>query len=175
MAQEPKTIEELLRERARAGAATVVGLDVALKQYQHWVTVMFTDIAGSTRYFEKHGDVAGLAMVQQVNDALQPWVKKHKGTVVKTIGDSIMAYFKNPVEAVRCSISMQKAIDDMNINQKAAQKQSVAEEVRVRVALNHGQGLLKDNDVFGDVVNVCSRIEHETEAGRIGVSPSVVE
>lgn len=172
MAHKQKSIDELLEERMHAGAHTVVGLDVALKQYQHLVTVMFTDIAGSTRYFEKHGDMAGLAMVQQVNDALQPCARKHKGTIVKTIGDAIMVYFKNPLEAVRASVAMQQAVDDLNIKRA---KQKVAEEVRVRVALNHGQGLLKDNDVFGDVVNVCSRIEHETEAGKIGVSPSVVE
>jgi class 3 adenylate cyclase len=151
----------LLKQRAR--------LDAELERYQRMVTVMFTDIAGSTRYFDEHGDLAGMAMLQEVNDTLQPRVGEHKGIIVKTIGDAIMAYFENPIEGVRCGIDMQRAIE------KANNKRSEAQQIRVRVALNLGVGLLKDNDVFGDVVNVCSRIEHETQAEKIGVSPSVVE
>jgi len=158
---EPKNVNELLKQRAR--------LDAELERYQRMVTVMFTDIAGSTRYFDEHGDLAGMAMLQEVNDVLQPQVGEHKGIVVKTIGDAIMAYFENPIEAVRCGIEMQRALEEAN------QKRSQAQQLSIRVALNLGVGLLKDNDVFGDVVNVCSRIEHETKAGKIGVSPSVVE
>lgn len=156
-----KSVDELLKERAR--------LDAELERYQRLVTVMFTDIAGSTKYFDEQGDLAGMAMVQAVNDTLQPLVKKWKGIIVKTIGDAIMAYWENPVESVRCSIEMQRSLVELN------KQRSPSQQIRIRVALNVGIGLLKDNDVFGDVVNVCSRIEHATEATRIGVSPSVVE
>ena len=159
--QQAKSVEEVLQERARLGAE--------FEKYQRLVTVMFTDIAGSTKYFDTHGDLEGMAMVTDVLNALQPQVNKHKGTVVKTIGDAIMAFFENPVEAVRSSIDMQRAI--VHLNTRRPKDKSV----HVRVALNLGVGLVKDNDVFGDVVNVCSRIEHQTEANRIGVSPSVVE
>ncbi len=156
-----RSVEEVLQERARLGAE--------FEKYQRLVTVMFTDIAGSTRYFDTHGDLEGMAMVTDVMNCLQPQVTRHKGTVVKTIGDAIMAYFENPVEAVRCSIEMLRALIELN------KRRPKDKDVHVRVALNLGVGLVKDNDVFGDVVNVCSRIEHQTEANRIGVSPSVVE
>ncbi len=158
---EPKSVAELLKARAR--------LDAELERYQRLVTVMFTDVAGSTRYFDEHGDIAGMGMLQEVNDTLQPKVTEFQGKIVKTIGDAIMAYFENPIQAVRCSISMQRALAELN------QHRSSNQQIKIRVALNLGVGLLKDNDVFGDVVNVCSRIEHETQAERIGVSPSVVE
>lgn len=158
---EAKSVEDLLRERAR--------LDAELERFQRLLTVMFTDIAGSTKYFEKHGDLAGLALLSTVNDRLQPLVSEHKGTVVKTIGDAIMAHFENPIEASRCAIQMQRAIVALN------QKKVSREPIQIRVALNVGVGMMKGHDVFGDVVNVCSRIEHETPAGRIGASPSVVE
>ncbi len=158
---ESKSVAELLKQRAL--------LDAELERFQRLVTVMFTDVAGSTRYFDQHGDLAGMAMLQEVNDTLQPQVTKHQGKIVKTIGDAIMAYFENPVQAARCAIAMQRAIEEAN------KKHTETQRIRIRVALNLGVGLLKDNDVFGDVVNVCSRIEHETEAGRIGISPSVVE
>src|SRR3990170_257721 len=158
---EPKSVAELLKQRAL--------LDAELERFQRLVTVMFTDVAGSTRYFDQHGDLAGMAMLQEVNYSLQPQVGQHQGKIVKTIGDAVMAYFENPVQAVRCAIAMQRAIEEANKTHTEAQR------IRIRVALNLGVGLLKDNDVFGDVVNVCSRIEKETRAGQIGVSPSVVE
>jgi len=156
-----KSVEEVLKDKARLGAE--------FEQYQRLVTVMFTDIAGSTKYFDTHGDLEGMHMVTDVLSTLQPQVVKHKGTVVKTIGDAIMAYFENPVDAVRCSMQMLRALIELN------KRRPQGKDVHVRVALNLGVGLVKDNDVFGDVVNVCSRIEHHTEANRIGVSPSVVE
>ena len=158
---EPKSVDELLKQRAR--------LDAELERFQRLVTVMFTDIAGSTKYFDEHGDLAGMAMVEDCNTTLKPLVGKLEGTIVKTIGDAIMAYWEKPVEAVRCAIAMQQAIAEVNKSRGPDQ------QIRIRVALNLGVGLLKDNDVFGDVVNVCSRIEHETAAEKIGVSPSVVE
>jgi len=156
-----KSVEEVLKDKARLGAE--------FEQYQRLVTVMFTDIAGSTKYFDTHGDLEGMHMVTDVLSTLQPQVVKHKGTVVKTIGDAIMAYFENPVDAVRCAMQMLRALIELN------KRRPQGKDVHVRVALNLGVGLVKDNDVFGDVVNVCSRIEHHTEANRIGVSPSVVE
>jgi class 3 adenylate cyclase/TolB-like protein/pSer/pThr/pTyr-binding forkhead associated (FHA) protein/Tfp pilus assembly protein PilF len=161
MADESKSLAELLKEWSQ--------LNAELERHQHLVTVMFTDIAGSTRYFDEHGDVAGMAMLTTVNERLGPLVEQYQGIIVKTIGDAIMAYFEDPVAAVRCSMAMQRAIEALNL------QRGPGEPVQIRVALNLGVGLLKDNDVFGDVVNVCSRIEHETPAGKIGVSPSVVE
>jgi class 3 adenylate cyclase/pSer/pThr/pTyr-binding forkhead associated (FHA) protein len=159
MSSEPN-LAELLKEWAQ--------LNTELERHQRLVTVMFTDIAGSTRYFDEYGDLAGMAMLTAVNDRLQPLVTKHKGTIVKTIGDAIMAYFENPRTAVGCSIEMQRAVIGLD-------PQETGKPIQIRVALNLGVGLMKDNDVFGDVVNVCSRIEHKTPASRIGVSPSVVE
>ena len=158
---DPKSVDELLKQRAR--------LDAELERFQRLVTVMFTDIAGSTKYFDEHGDLAGMAMVEDCNGTLKPLVAQLQGTIVKTIGDAIMAYWEKPVEAVRCAIAMQQGIAELN------KSRSPKQQIRIRVALNLGVGLLKDNDVFGDVVNVCSRIEHETAAEKIGVSPSVIE
>jgi adenylate cyclase len=160
MTGESKSLGQLLKEWS--------AVDAELERYQRLVTVMFTDIAGSTKYFDEHGDLAGMTMLQEVNDRLQPLVGQHQGTIVKTIGDAIMAYFENPLEAARCAVTMQRSMAALN-------QQRPGRPIQIRVALNLGVGLLKDNDVFGDVVNVCSRIEKETRAGQIGVSPSVVE
>ena len=163
MEQAPsKRLEELIRERAR--------LDAELERHQQLITILFMDIVGSTRFYDQHGDLAGLVMVQKVLDRLIPQVEQHDGVVVKTIGDAILARFGNAQIAVRCGIVMQRTMADYNTNR------APADQIHIRVALNLGLGLVKeDGDVFGDVVNVASRIEKATDADEIAISPSVYE
>jgi class 3 adenylate cyclase/pSer/pThr/pTyr-binding forkhead associated (FHA) protein len=160
--QEPsRRLEELIRERAR--------LDVELERCKELVTVLFVDIVGSTSFYDEHGDVAGLVMVQKCLDLLTPLVQHYSGTVIKTIGDAILARFFDVEGAVRCAVAMQRNLAERNRDKVPA------DEIHVRVAVNVGLALLKGNDVFGDVVNVTSRIEGVTDADEIAISPSVYE
>ena len=140
-----------------------------LEKFRRAITVMFTDIKGSTAYFEKYGDVAGLMMVHQCNDALRCIVEKHGGRVVKTIGDAIMATFEGCKESVQASIEMQKALIDFNAPKPEQ------DHVFIRIGLNYGLGIVKSNDVFGDVVNVASRVESAALPEQIVISDSVKE
>src|SRR5438045_8158963 len=114
---------------------------------------MFTDIKGTTSYFEKYEDVAGLMMVHQCNYMLRLIVEKHGGRVIKTIGDAIMATFEDCAESVQASIEMQKGLIDFNAPKPEQ------DHVFIRIGLNYGAGIVRTNDVFGDVVNVASRVE----------------
>src|SRR5437763_4732150 len=138
-----------------------------LEKFRRLVTIMFTDIKGSTAYFEKYGDVAGLMMVHQCNDMLRLVVEKHGGRVVKTIGDAIMALFEDCKESVLASIEMQKALVGFNAPKPEQ------DHVFIRIGLNYGQGIVKSNDVFGDVVNVASRVESVGQPEQIVISDSV--
>jgi len=140
-----------------------------LEKFRRAITVMFTDIKGSTAYFEKYGDVAGLMMVHQCNDALRQIVEKHSGRVVKTIGDAIMATFEDPKGSVQASIEMQKALVDFNAPKPEQ------DHVFIRIGLNYGLGIVKSNDVFGDVVNVASRVESAALPEQIVISDSLKE
>ncbi len=82
-------IEALLQARASANQK--------LEKMRSPVTILFSDIKGSTAYFEQKGDVEGLAMVQRHHEMLIPIIEDCGGVVVKTIGDAIMARFKDPV------------------------------------------------------------------------------
>lgn len=140
-----------------------------LEKFRRAVTVMFTDIKGSTEYFEHFGDIAGLAMVHECNDLLRSAIEHHGGRVVKTIGDAVMAAFDDCNESVRAAISMQHRLRDKNANRKKE------DEMQVRIGLHYGTGIVKSNDVFGDVVNVASRVESIAEAGQIIISDSLRE
>lgn len=130
---------------------------------------MFTDIKGSTSYFDRHGNTMGLMMIQRHNKLLFPIVQAHRGTIVKTIGDAIMAYFEEPVEGVAAAIDMQKALAEHNAPLPED------ERIQIRIGLNHGVGILEEKDVFGDVVNVASRVQHHCLPNQILISNSVFE
>src|SRR6188768_1864630 len=80
------------------------------------VTILFSDIKGSTSYFESKGDAEGLAMVQHHNSLLFPVIEEGGGRVVKTIGDAIMACFKDPGNAVKAAIRMQQVLEEDRAN-----------------------------------------------------------
>jgi class 3 adenylate cyclase/tetratricopeptide (TPR) repeat protein len=141
-----RTIEELLRERIR--------LDELLQQaFRRDATLLFTDIQDSTAYFEQRGDLSGRQMVQRHNDLLFPIVSQYQGTILKTIGDAIMASFTEPAAAVRSAIAMQRALRDYNAGQR------VADQIHIRIGINSGLSFVESQDAFGDVVNVAARVE----------------
>src|SRR5712675_1273524 len=86
--EEKDKIRELLAARQSA--------DPAPDSVRTTATVLFSDIKGSTTYFEKWGDARGVAMVQRHNYLLFPIIEGASGHVVKTIGDAIMAVFHYP-------------------------------------------------------------------------------
>lgn len=161
--EDETTIEKLLRERER--------LDAQLKnKFSQQVTVMFTDIKGSTTFFETYGDIEGRLMVQKHNEMLFPVITEHQGRVIKTIGDAIMAAFESPVEAVRAGIVMQQCLYDYN-----SKKKDKKDQIHIRIGINTGEGLVEKNDVYGDVVNVAARVESLAEPDEVLVSFPVYE
>src|SRR6202008_2104898 len=130
---------------------------------------MFSNIKGSTAYFEKHGDAAGLFMVHQCNDTIRRLVEKHGGTVVKTIGDGTMATFPEPRSAVKSAIEIQRALAELG----AARAEP--ERIALRIGMHYGTGIVRTNDIFGDVVNMASRVESVAAPGQIVVSEEIYE
>lgn len=159
-------------ERERAAGADMDGfieererLDQLFKEkFTRNITVMFTDLKGSTTIAETHGDFASRSLIKQHNDILFPLIRGNGGTLVKTMGDGTMSYFGTPLEAVRAAAGMQKGIDAFNLSRK------IAIPVLVRIGIHTGQGIVEHNDIFGDVVNVASRIEGQANPGEIYLS-----
>jgi class 3 adenylate cyclase len=139
-----------------------------VEKFRRDLAVMFTDIKGSTAYFEKYGDAAGLAMVHRCNQTLRQSVEEHGGTVVKTIGDAIMATFADGQSSVRAAVRMQKALIAFN-SAKAR-----ADHVFIRIGINYGPAIVRsNNDVFGDAVNVAARLESLAQPQQIVISDNL--
>jgi len=157
-------VEELLRRRAEL----IEEIDrEILKSHTREVTLLFTDIVGSTSFFERRGDIAGRQMVLAHNDLLSPIIAAHGGRIIKTIGDSIMATFDEPSRAVACTVAMQRAIADHDAEATEAMR------FHVRMGLHCGTAVVDESDVFGDTVNTAARVESCADGGQIIVSGAV--
>jgi class 3 adenylate cyclase/tetratricopeptide (TPR) repeat protein len=130
------------------------------------VTVMFTDIKGSTTFFDMRGDLEGVTMLQRHNDLVVPPIEEHGGRVLQRLGDGLLAVFPGPTPGVKAGIDIQRRLHEYN--SKAPER----EQIHVRVGLNSGLAMVEDNNVFGDAVNTAARVQTLAEPGQILVSDS---
>jgi class 3 adenylate cyclase/tetratricopeptide (TPR) repeat protein len=131
------------------------------------IAVLFTDVIGSTRFFKSYGNLAGRKMLQQHEDIVSKAITKFGGTVVKNMGDSVLAFFANPQEATKVAIRIQKEFNRYN-------KQKDAEhEIHIRIGIHFGDGIIEDKDIFGNVVNIAFKLTNLAGANQIFISHDV--
>lgn len=152
-----KSIEEILRRKEELN-------QLLQDQFQREVTILFTDICGYTKYMETMGDIKGRAMLQKHNDIVFGIIERCGGRVIKTIGDAVMATFEAPADGVRAAINIQTALAEHNARVQPA------DQIRVKIGINHGTALIDDKDLFGDAVNVAARVQAKAGADEILVS-----
>lgn len=136
-------------------------------QQKRKVAVLFADICDSTALYDQLGNDEALNMVTRTLNMLKQEVAKHKGSLIKTIGDEIMCTFPNALWAAQAARAMHQVVEDG----KPGGEQIIA----VRIGLHFGDVILKANDVFGDTVNVAARITSITRARQILTTQEVVD
>jgi len=124
------------------------------------VTLLFTDIEGSTPMAERLGDLRWLALLREHNAIVRDQIAQYGGFEVKTIGDAFMVAFGSARRAVLCAIGIQQGISRYS----AAHPQH---PVRVRIGLHAGEPVREGNDFYGKSVIVASRIAGEASGGEI--------
>jgi class 3 adenylate cyclase len=113
-------------------------------------TILFADVAGSTRLFETKGDVEARRLIAAVLDALTIVCQQHGGRVIKTIGDEIMCTIPTALDGVLAARDMQRRMArDINF---------VRDSLAVRIGLHFGPALEENGDVYGDAVNTAARM-----------------
>jgi len=120
--------------------------------------IMFTDMKG---YSKEMGidEEKTLKKLWRYEKAMKDIIKEHDGRVVKTIGDAIMGDFNSAVNAVRSAIEIQSLL--------------AKEDIKIRIGIHLGDVIHKAGDIFGDGVNIASRIESICEPGEIYISEDV--
>ncbi|MBD3248967.1 hypothetical protein GF336_02890 [Candidatus Woesearchaeota archaeon] len=130
------------------------------------LTIMFTDIKGFTSRTSLSSREQLHKMLELHENLIIPAFRKFKGKVIKTIGDAFMVTFHSPTDAVLCGMRIQEILDKHN-------KENPEDSIEVRVAINSGEATVKDDDVFGEAVNIASRLEGIADAGDIYFTESV--
>lgn len=133
------------------------------------LAVLFTDIVGSSNYFKSYGDIAGRKMLKKHQDMASGPINEHGGVLVKLLGDSVMTYFFDVKEALKSAIKIQQAFFRHN------QQNEVKDQIHIRIGIHFGEGIVEENDIFGDVVNMAAKFLNLVEGDQIFVSQQVYE
>jgi len=98
-----------------------------------------------------------------------PAVTEHGGIVVKLLGDSVMAYFLNPQEALKSAIKIQQKFQSFN------QAKELRDQIHIRICVHFGDGIVEDKDIFGDVVNMAAKFLPFADGDEVLISQELYE
>ncbi|MDA4128163.1 MAG: tetratricopeptide repeat protein [Thaumarchaeota archaeon] len=128
--------------------------------------IVFTDMVGYSAIAQRDEPLA-LKLLDTQNELVRSVLKNHQGREVKTIGDAFLLEFESALDAVLCSLEIQNAVSERN------QRSPDTERILLRIGIHAGDVIHRDGDVFGDAVNIASRVVSYSEAGSICVSEQV--
>ncbi len=137
------------------------------------VALVFTDLTGSAAMYTRLGDASAYRFVQEHFASLEKVIRRHDGSIVKTIGDAIMAVFSEEQAAVKATIAMQRAFGEF------ASERLDAGDVKLCVGMFAGPCYLvnanKILDYFGQTVNIANRLQCQSEGGQIILPAPIAE
>ncbi|MEX0286112.1 MAG: DUF5939 domain-containing protein [Paracoccaceae bacterium] len=136
------------------------------------LTLLFTDLKGSTALYDREGDLAAYRLVQDHFVALKDVVRAHSGALVKTMGDAVMAAFPDGKDGARAAVDMMAAMQRIKGNRST-------DDVGLKVGLHSGPALAinsgRDVDYFGQTVNIAARVQGLADEGEICISRALAE
>lgn len=130
------------------------------------VTILFSDLQGSTSLYESVGDANAYGQVRRHFDVLTKSISKNSGSVVKTIGDAVMAVFYQPEDGLKAALAIQKHFSALNADSP--------DELVLKVGLYSGPAIAVNSndrlDYFGRTVNIAARIQGQSSGNDIVLS-----
>ena len=133
------------------------------------VAIVFADVVGSTKLYELLGDARAREMVGICIEVMRAATDQNHGTVIKTMGDEVMATFPTADDALNAAAQMQKQI--VLHPQLKVDEQTVA----IRIGCNFGAVVLENRDIFGSAVHTANRMTSQAKAGQIITTATMVE
>ena len=131
------------------------------------IAVLFTDLVGSTKYFKKYGDMKGRAMLRKHHAIATSIVGEYGGSLVKEVGDSVMVYFPDCINALKAAIKMQHKFQAYN------KDTNIHHEIHVRIGIHFGKVIFEEKDIYGDVVNVAAKLTNLANGDQLFISREV--
>jgi class 3 adenylate cyclase len=134
------------------------------------ITLLFTDLKGSTAMYERLGDLNAYALVREHFALLGAAVQEHSGAIVKTIGDAVMAVFSRPTDAVSAALHILDEIERYNAEHGTP---SIILKIGAHCGPSIAVTLNENLDYFGQTVNVAARVQSLADAGEICISEAL--
>ena len=133
------------------------------------LAVVAADMVGFSRLIED--DEINLLSRQknQLNTIIKPEIENFNGEIIKTTGDGFLAIFPSALDAVQSSISIQNRIYENELDNANDKR------IRFRIGIHVGDVVLDDGDIFGNTVNIASRLESIADAGNICITNDVYQ
>jgi adenylate cyclase len=133
------------------------------------LAILFADVVGSTRLYDLMGDARARDMVAICIEVMRSATEQRQGTVIKTMGDEVMATFPTADAALNAAAQMQQQISTH------AQLKVDGQPVAIRVGCHFGPVMLENRDVFGAAVHTANRMTSQAKAGQIITTAATVE
>jgi len=150
-------------------AAVVAEVDPALPAYRHqtspdgMMTIVFTDIEGSTEMMERLGEEAWLGVIRAHHKLVRKVVAKCGGDVTGAQGDGFMLVFGSASSALSFAVELQRAVGRFNATDRAR-------ALRVRIGVHTGNVFQFEEDFFGRAVVLAARITGRARGGQVLLS-----
>jgi adenylate cyclase len=128
--------------------------------------IMFTDMVGYSALSQRDDKLA-LELLEEHRQLLREIFPRFHGSEIKTIGDAFLVEFNSALEAAQCAIAIQRALAKRNADAPAER------QIQVKIGIHIGDVVHRGGDIYGDGVNIASRIEPLAGAGGICVSMDV--
>ncbi len=129
--------------------------------------ILAADVAGYSRLMGADEEGTHERLRAHLGGLVDPKIAEHRGRVVKNTGDGFLAEFASVMDAVRCTVEMQRGMAERNAGTPPEQR------IEFRVGINLGDVIAEEHDIFGDGVNVAARLETLAEPGGICISRTV--
>jgi len=123
--------------------------------------IMFTDMVGYTALMQEDEDKAR-ALIERHRAHMKPFVEKHDGEIIQYVGDGTFCRFDSAKEAVNAAVEIQKVLE-------------LEPDINLRIGIHVGDVVFKGDEVYGDGVNIASRLEPLAESGGVCISGRVYE
>jgi class 3 adenylate cyclase len=145
------------------------------------VTLLFSDLRGSTALYQKIGDATAYHLVRDHFAFMAQAIRDHQGAIVKTIGDAVMAAFARPEDGLQAAVAIQRQVAAFNRDHPVgdAKDADSGDAVAIKLGLHQGPCIvvtLNDRlDYFGSTVNLAARLQGQSKGGDIVLSREITE